>query len=210
MKAFDNDYLQSLSKNARAQLVNTLAGPRSAYLVGTLDLKGQTNLSILSSCVHLGSSPALLAIVIRPRLSPRHTYDNILATQYWTLNNVTSEIVKKAHQTSARYPREVSEFEAVGLTPQWHSDFLAPYVAESTLQIGLKLKETLHLAVNGTEFMIGEVQQWHTDPRAISEDGNIDLAFLGSLSVTGLDSYHKLNPLCRLSYAKIDQKVHEI
>jgi flavin reductase (DIM6/NTAB) family NADH-FMN oxidoreductase RutF len=210
MKSFFARDLEDLSKNVRAQFVNSLAGPRSAYLVGTQDAAGQSNLSIVSSCVHLGSNPALLAMVIRPRLAPRHTYDNILETKYWTLNNVTKAIVKKAHQTSARYAKEVSEFEAVGLTAQWRQNFLAPYVAESTLQIGLILKESIHLSVNNTEFLIGEVSEWHTDERAMAVDGDLDLEHLGSLSVTGLDSYHELKSLFRLSYAKVDQALSEL
>jgi len=209
MKSYSARELEDLEKNVRAQFVNSLAGPRSAYLVGTQDSTGQTNLSIVSSCVHLGSNPALLAIVIRPRLAPRHTYDNIIETEHWTLNNVTSAIVRQAHQTSARYAKQVSEFEAVALTPQWRQNFLAPYVAESTLQIGLKLKESIHLSVNGTELLIGEVTEWHTDEQAFSKDGNLDLAHLGSLSVTGLDSYFELKPLLRLRYAKVDQALSE-
>lgn len=210
MRTFGRLYLQDLEKNVRSQLVNSLAGPRSAYLVGTQNIRGETNLSIVSSCMHLGSNPPLLAIVIRPRASPRHTYENILENPYWTLNNVTSDIVKRAHQSSARYPREVSEFEAVGLTPRWSEGFFAPYVSESTLQIGLKLRETIHLSINGTKLMIGEIQEWNTDPLSISADGNIDLARLGSLCVTGLDSYQELDPLFRLSYAKPDEPVHEL
>jgi hypothetical protein len=42
--------------------------------------------------------------------------ENILETNFYTINHINKSSYKKAHQTSARYPKEVSEFEAVGLT----------------------------------------------------------------------------------------------
>jgi flavin reductase (DIM6/NTAB) family NADH-FMN oxidoreductase RutF len=201
------EQIEEMQKNPRANFVNALAGPRSAYLVGTQDLKGQTNLSVVSSCTHLGSDPALLAMIIRPRAVARHTLENILETKAWTFNNVTEVICKQAHQTSARYPKEVSEFEATGLTAGYHGDFVAPFVKESTLSIGMQWVQHVPLAINNTEMLIGRVEWVRIthDDCLNSEFGVLDLERLGSLAVIGLDHYHHIKKLYRLSYAKPDR-----
>ena len=58
--------IAAMAPQARALLINSLPGYKSAMLVGTCDAKGLTNLAIVSSHFHLGSSPPLLAMILRP------------------------------------------------------------------------------------------------------------------------------------------------
>jgi flavin reductase (DIM6/NTAB) family NADH-FMN oxidoreductase RutF len=202
--------LNRLEKTYRAKFINCLSGPKSANLIGTVDANGNENLSIVSSCVHLGADPALLGMVIRPRSVPRHTFDNLIETGFWTVNHATPALAKAAHQTSARYPKEVSEFAAVGLTPEYRGSFLAPYVRESVVQMGLKLIQVMPILHNDTEFVIGEILEVHFDDLLLQSDGYLDLAEAQSLAVSGLDHYLTTNSLFRLSYAKPDSSPEEI
>lgn len=202
--------LEAMEKRYRAKFINGLSGIKSANLVGTIDPDGNTNLSIVSSCVHLGANPALMGMVIRPRSVPRHTFDNLMATKEWTINHVNRDISKQAHQTSARYPKETSEFEATGLTPQFIDDFKAPFVKESHLKLAMKLVEVIPIKHNDTEFVIGEISQVILDDQWISEDGVVDLIQAGTIGVSGLDQYMTLNSLYRLSYAKPDKDPEEL
>ncbi len=113
-------------------------------------------------------------------------------------------MVKKAHQTAARYPESVSEFEAVGLTPLFSRTMMAPYVAESMIQVGLEWRETLDIKSNNTKMVVGEVVEVILAANYIANDGFIDLQKAGSLTVAGLDAYHTTSKLFRLSYAKPD------
>ncbi|HBF47730.1 MAG TPA: flavin oxidoreductase, partial [Shewanella frigidimarina] len=45
---------------------------------------------------------------------PRHTFENIMQTGLYTINHVNQSIYEQAHQTSARYDKDESEFEATG------------------------------------------------------------------------------------------------
>jgi len=83
-----------------------------------------------------GANPPLLGLLMRPLPDERHTYRNIRRTGCFTVNHVTEGILRKAHQTSARYPEEVSEFDACGLTPEFLGIHTAPYVNEATIKIG--------------------------------------------------------------------------
>ena len=202
--------LDQMEKTARAKFVNSLSGAKSANLIGTVDKSGQSNLSIVSSCVHLGADPALMAMIMRPRAVARHTMDNIVETKVWTVNHVHASIVKAAHQTSARYPKDVSEFRAVGLTEDFRPDFLAPYVKEAKVKLGLSLVRVIHLPENDTEMVIGQIQEVYFDKSHLLEDGTLSMARTGTVAVTGLDHYHNLESLMRLSYAKPDLDLAEL
>ena len=101
--------IAAMAPQQRALLINSLPGYKSAMLVGTCDATGQTNLAIVSSHFHLGSSPPLLAMILRPSTgnSERHTLRNLLETRCWTLNGFSLDDAAQAHQTSAPYPKAI-------------------------------------------------------------------------------------------------------
>ena len=194
----------------RAHFINSLSGFKSANLIGTQDVNGQTNLAIFSSVVHLGASPALVGFIMRPDNNDRHTLDNISISKQYTINQVSTAFYEKAHQTSARYPREKSEFDEVGLST-FHLDSInAPFVKESRLKYAVTLKEILPIPLNNTLFVIGEITDVICDQEVIKDDGYIDIESLQTVSVSGLDSYHISERLSRLSYAKPNMNPHEI
>ena len=197
--------LQAMEQRERTRLVNSLSGFKSANLIGSCDSQGAANLAVISSVVHLGSHPPLFGFIVRPCKRRRHTLDNILQTKHFTINSIGADFFKKAHQTSARYPKEVSEFESVGLTPYYDDDISAPFVLESALKIGLELKEHIQIESNHTQMLIGEVVTLHAPKKAFMPDGYLDLEALDTVTISGLDSYHVTQRLQRLSYAKPDE-----
>ncbi|AQP98360.1 MULTISPECIES: flavin reductase family protein [Pseudoalteromonas] len=199
---FTKAQIDALEKHTRTHLINSLSGYKSANLIGTQDLQGNTNLSIVSSVIHLGAHPPLVGMIMRPHSVPRHTFENILQSGVYTINQVNKSIYKQAHQTSARYDKEESEFDATGLTPQYFDDFTAPFVQESRLKYAVKFVENQHLAINGTELVIGEIMDVYLDKAALQSDGFLDLQAIETVAITGLDSYHTSNKLTRLPYAK--------
>ncbi len=194
--------IQAMDKRYRAAFVNSLSGFKSANLVGSQNLEGVHNLAIVSSVVHLGSDPALLGMVVRPPVVPRHSYENILATGSYTLNHVNDSIYEQGHQTAARYPEEVSEFEAVGLTPIYSATHQAPYVAEAHVRIGLQLAQTMPIELNGTVLVIGRITEVFYPEAAQAADGYLDIQKARTIALSGTDAYHNTNKLTRLSYAK--------
>ena len=199
--------IQTMDQRERARLINSLSGFKSANLIGTCDKQGLENLAVVSSVVHLGSNPPLFGFIVRPAESRRHTLENILETRHFTINSIGADFVQKAHQTSARYPKTASEFKAVGLTPYYDDMFPAPFVLESSLKIGLVLKEQISIESNQTQMLIGEVITIQAPKRAVMPDGCLDLEALDLVTISGLDSYHVTQRLHRLSYAKPDKSL---
>ena len=183
--------IAAMASQPRALLINSLPGYKSAMLVGTSDTAGQTNLAIVSSHFHLGSSPPLLAMILRPSTgsSERHTLHNLLETRCWTLNGFSLDHAAQAHQTSAPYPKDQSEFDACGFEAEWLAEFNAPFIKGSPLQIGCLLREHHPLEINGTHMIIGEVQHLHYPEPAQRSDGGLSLDAMGLVAVAGLDTY---------------------
>ncbi len=186
----------------RANFLNSLSGFKSASLIGTISDSGIPNLAIFSNIVHLGADPALIGFVNRPLAAAPDTIANIQATGVYTINHIHESFYQQAHQTSAKYPAEVNEFIAVGLTEQYREGIRAPFVQESKIQYCLTLKEIIPIQWNNTFFVIGAVEQIFLDDVLVGEDGFIDLHAAGSLASGGLDAYYAVAPLKRLPYAK--------
>ena len=194
--------IESMEKLARVQFANTLPGPKPISLIGSINSLGQTNLAPFSSVTHLGSNPALIGLISRPDLVDRHTLSNILDTHSYPINHVHSDILEQAHDCSARYPREISEFTATGLTPHFEPGITAPFVAESRFRFALDLVETIPITANDTILIIGKVRLVQLHEQHLSEDGSIDLTAIDSLASTALDTYFQLSQPTRLPYAK--------
>ncbi|KUG07133.1 flavin reductase family protein [Solirubrum puertoriconensis] len=197
--------IQAFDKIYRLNLVNSITGYKPANLIGTADASGATNVAIFSSVVHLGSDPAVLGMVTRPTTVPRHTYENIRATGCYTINHVHEGFVGAAHYTSANFAREESEFAACGLTPVYRDDFPAPYVAESHISVGLRLQEELPIRLNGTVLLIGSVEHVYLAPEVLQPDGSLHLGAVADVCISGLDGYHRVEPLARYAFARAGQ-----
>ena len=199
---------EQMEKQFRTNFINSLSGFKSVNLVGTISKEGVTNLAIFSQVFHVGANPALMGILVRPDSVKRDTLENIIATNFFTLNHISANFYKQAHQTSARYT--VSEFEACGLTPEFGQLHPAPYVKESHLKIGLQFAEKHDLSINGTILVIGKVIEVMVDKSYVGADGYIDIEKAGSVTCSALDAYHTTHKLARLTYAKPNKEVEEI
>jgi flavin reductase (DIM6/NTAB) family NADH-FMN oxidoreductase RutF len=196
--------LGKMEQRYRAQLINSVGGFKSVCLIGTTDANQLNNLAIFSSIVHIGANPPLICFVMRPDSVERHTLSNILETGYYTTNHLNEQIHQQAHQTSARYAKNESEFAATGLTPELKDNFIAPYVAESSIQLGVCFKQKIDLTINNTILIIGEIQHIYYPSNCLCTDGFLDIEKAGTITCSGLDSYHTTTVLHRLSYAKVD------
>ncbi|MGJ8644367.1 MAG: flavin reductase family protein [Luteolibacter sp.] len=202
MKSITSADLEAMDKLVRVQFANSLPGSKPISLVGSIDTEGNTNLAPFSSVTHLGSSPAMIGLVSRPDIVDRHTLSNILETNSYTINHLHPAILEQAHNCSARYPKDRSEFEATGLSPHFEDGIAAPFVAESRFRFSLELEETIPIKANNTILIVGRVSLIQILEEHLGADGSVDLPALGSLASTALDTYFQLTQPIRLPYAK--------
>ena len=197
------DAIMAMERIERLNLINSISGFKSANLIGTRNAGGQENLTVFSSVFHLGSNPPVLGCIVRPDVVPRHTLANIRETRFYTVNHIHESFHEKAHQTSAKYPKEVSEFDAVGLTPEYVESFVAPFVSEATVKLGLEITEEIPVKTNGTIMLVGTIRVAVFPDSIKSEDGTLEIEKAGTVAISGLNTYHSTRCLNKLGYARI-------
>jgi flavin reductase (DIM6/NTAB) family NADH-FMN oxidoreductase RutF len=202
-KHFSISELQTWDRFTRANFINSLSGFKSLSLIGTVNGAGVSNLAVFSNIVHLGADPALIGFINRPLSAAPHTIQNIQETGVYTVNLVTESMYKQAHQTSAKYPDGVSEFEMTGLTEEFREGCNAPFVAESPVQYVLKLEQVIPIELNNTFFVIGSLLEAYVPVGIQEEDGFLDLAKAGIITSLGTSGYYKTEKIDNLPYAKI-------
>ena len=199
------DDLKGLDRRYRLNLINSVTGVKPANLIGTRSEDHQDNLAIFSSVVHLDSNPAQIGMITRPQGEIlKDTYANILATGKYSINHVTKSCIEKAHYTSAKLEKEVSEFDRMNIKREFIGDFHAPFVADSSVKLGMRLLQNISLP-NGCIFIVGEVELAIIPDSSINELGQIDLEKSDAVGISGLNSYYSLKKITTLPYVRTNE-----
>jgi len=203
LKHFTPDGVLSMDKYYKRNLLNSISGYKSATLIGTQSPDGVSNLAVFSSVVHVGASPPLLGMVMRPLSVERQTYEYIKSQDgLYTINHIGLDWIDKAHYASAKFDRNTSEYDTCQLTESYHDDFPISYVAEAKLKMGMKLVEEHPIANNNTIFLVGAVQHLYIEETAILSDGNINLSSIDEVAITGLETYNKVERAGHFAFAR--------
>jgi len=174
----------------RINLINSCSGFKSANLIGTKSNLGIPNVAVFSSVTHLGSNPPLLGVIFRPVTDvPRNTYENIKETGQFTINHIDASIINDAHHTSAKYDKDVSEFDITGLEEEYKNGWHAPFVKNAPIQMALTYCEEYKIKANGTIQLIGEIKDLFIKSDLLEKDGFINLSKANVVAINGLDGY---------------------
>jgi flavin reductase (DIM6/NTAB) family NADH-FMN oxidoreductase RutF len=203
VKHFTKSDIEQMERFYRANLINAASGYKPANLIATVSPEGITNVAVFSSVVHLGADPALLAFVQRPVEAYGHTFKNIQASGYYTINHIHRSFLAQAHYTSAKFDAQTSEFEACALTPEWIAGFAAPFVEESQVKLGMRLVQTIPLELNNTTLVIGQVEHLIVSESALQDNGHLALDRVGDVAIAGLEHYFDVTALQSFPYAKV-------
>lgn len=187
----------------RINLINSCSGFKSANLIGTKSNLGIPNVAVFSSVTHLGSNPPLLGVVFRPVTDvPRNTYENIKETGQFTINHIDASIIQEAHHTSAKYDKDISEFEITALEEEYKNGWHAPFVKNAPIQIALTYCEEYEIKANGTIQLIGEIKDLFIQSELLEDDGFVNLSKANIVAINGLDGYVVPSLKERLAYQR--------
>lgn len=201
---FDKIDIQNLEKLNRINLANSITGIKPALLVGTKNSKNETNLAIFSSIVHISSNPFLLGFFLRTNKKIRRdTFENITETQVYSFNHINSSMIKRAHHTSIKFEKTVSEFDACKFKEEYIEDFVAPFVEESNVKIGMSLREIVEMECTESKLIIGKVEHLLLEHDYLENDFSLNLEKVNSISVCGLNHYYENIKNISLPYARL-------
>lgn len=154
-----------LGERETTLLVKSILIPRPIAWVGTVDATGATNLAPHSFFTMASEDPP---IVLFSSTTRKDTVANVEETGEFTISLVSRPLFEAANQTSAPYPREVSEFERAGLAEEDSALVAAPRVAASPAVLECTLEDVIPV---GTSFLVlGRVVRVAVDTDTLSTD----------------------------------------
>ncbi len=202
MISFDKEAIENLTYVKKINLVNSVTGYKSANLIGTKSKTGVTNVAVFSSVTHFGSNPAILGFVLRPTTVIRNTYENIKETGVFTINPIFKSNIKDAHHTSAKYPKDVSEFDKTSLEEEYKDNWEAPFVKKAPIQMAMEYLEEYEIKANGTILVLAEIKKIYVREDLLEDDYLINLTKGEIAAINGLDTYAVPTNNLRLSYQR--------
>ena len=202
MAFYDYNDIQNLEKIFKINLINSCSGFKSANLLGSISEEGISNVAVFSSVTHLGSKPPTLGFILRPTTVPRDTYKNIKDSGVFTINHIHEAIIEDAHHTSAKYPKEVSEFDKTNLEEEFKGKFKAPFVKGAPVQMSMKFIEEVYVPSNDVMLIVSQIEELYIDDALLQADGLINLSKGNVATINGLDTYAIPNFKKQLSYQR--------
>ncbi|MEM7314660.1 MAG: flavin reductase family protein, partial [Planctomycetota bacterium] len=139
-----------------------LITPRPIAWVSTISNDGVTNLAPYSFFNGVGANPPSVVFcpVNRRDGSKKDTLLNIEQNGEFVVNIVSFQLAETMNQTSAEYGRDLSEFQACGLTELPSERVKAPRLAESAAQFECTLLQAIQLGTGpaGSNVVIGRIE----------------------------------------------------
>ena len=204
MKSISKETISQMDKIEKLNLINSCTGFKSANLIATKSIEGNTNVAIFSSVTHLGNSPSLIGFIFRPTTAPRDTYKNIMETGYFTVNHISVEMIEDAHHTSADHDSGVSEFEKTNLEEEYKEGFNIPFVKGSPVQLYCKFVNEYLIKENNTIHIIASIEHIFYDEILEHKDGWLQLDKGNIVSLNGVDGYFLPKLIDRFQSAQQD------
>jgi flavin reductase (DIM6/NTAB) family NADH-FMN oxidoreductase RutF len=172
--------------------------PRPIAWVSTLSSGGVANLAPFSFFNVVSSNPPMLAFSVglkwdaadAARGIPKDTLLNVRDNGEFVVNIVSRGVAELMNQTSAEYPANVSEFDAVGLTRIPSQMVRPPRVGESLIQMECRLHQIIEFGTNpgAGNLVIGEILCFHIDD-SVYRNGHIAIDVLQPVGRLAGSSY---------------------
>ncbi|WP_372826005.1 flavin reductase family protein [Polaromonas sp.] len=151
----------AITEYQRYKLMASLIVPRPIALITTLSEDGVVNAAPFSMFNMLGEEPPIVMVSIN-RLQDgqlKHTAANIVRTGEFVVHLTDEAMAAQMHRCGERFPADVSELAAVGLTAAPSKRVKPPRIAEAPAAFECTLYETLETA--SRQIFIGQVHWLH-------------------------------------------------
>jgi len=131
---------------------------------------------------------------------PLHIEEN----RAYTINHIHPEFTKQAYYTSAKFDRNISEFERCGLTKVYIDGCRVPFVKKSHFKMGMRFKEAIPIPLSGTTLIIGEIE-YISIPDSAMNNHDIDFEQANSMGISKLNSYYKVKKIEQYPYVIVSE-----
>ena len=175
--------------------------PRPIAWVTSLDEAGRLNAAPFSCYTFVCKKPPMICINIGRREDRlKDTATNIEAHGDFVVNVVTVDAAQVMHETSADYPPDVSEVEALGLETLPSTLVAPPRLAISPIHLECRLHQIIELGEERDRLVIGEVVHFHVRDELLA-GGRIVTAALRPLARLGGPNYAALGEFMTMGFS---------
>ena len=152
------DDLQAMPKRRRTEFVQGLSGIKSLFAIITSD--GDTlNIAPFNSIVHISSNPARIGYISRPDNNHRHTLQNIITHQSFSINSVREEDLEEVVTCSENLPSDHSEFKGKSIEPTALNNNSIPALKHADVQIFCEYEEHVSIPSSQGILVIGRIRE---------------------------------------------------
>jgi flavin reductase (DIM6/NTAB) family NADH-FMN oxidoreductase RutF len=161
----------TLTRDQRYKLLTGLVVPRPIAWVSTLSLGGKVNLAPFSAFTFVSQEPPMVLVSFgRTAGVLRQTGENILRSGEFVVNIADQSLLGFLHDSSANYPPEESEADALELATAQSSVVAPPRVASAPAALECRLHLAIPFGREQNYSMIGEVLRYHVRPDLLVND----------------------------------------
>jgi len=160
----------AITEYQRYKLMASLIVPRPIALITTINADGVVNAAPFSMFNMLGEEPPIVMVSIN-RLQDgqlKHTADNIIANEEFVVHISDEAMATQMHRCGERFPADVSELAAVGLTSAPCKLVKPPRIAEAPAAFECTLHELIE--TTSRQIFIGRVRWLHAREGLIDTD----------------------------------------
>ncbi len=151
-----------LTPHQRYKLLVSLVVPRPIAWTTTLGASGIVNVSPFSFFNVLGADPPLVIISFNRGPDGQHkdTFVNAERTGEWVVNIADEALAETMHRTSADFPPEVSEAEALGLALEPSAAVKPPRIRDVPFSLECRLRQVIEIG-DDRRLLLGEGVHFH-------------------------------------------------
>lgn len=189
------------------KLMTGLVVPRPIAWITTLSSEGRVNLAPFSAFAFCCHKPPMISITVG-----LHEYDrkgelkdtvvNILRDREFVVNIANRSLLAALHASSAVYPPELSEVEALGLATCESATVRTPRLADAPAALECRLHSTIELGEAGDRIVIGRVTMFQVADHLL-RDGKVDTRTLDPIARLGGPNYATFGEIVTMPPAQV-------
>lgn len=188
------------------KLMTGLVVPRPIAWVTTLSPDGKINLAPFSAFTFCCHKPPMVTITVGlheydRRGELKDTLVNILREREFVVNIANQSLLEALHASSAVYPPELSEVEALGLSTCDSATIRTPRLADAPAALECRLHSTVELGEAGNRIVIGQVRMFQV--ANLLRNGKVDTRELNPIARLGGPNYAVLGEILTMPAAAV-------
>ncbi|WP_331234106.1 flavin reductase family protein [Natronorarus salvus] len=153
------------------RIMTTVTAPRPIAWISSMDSDGNDNLAPYSHYNNVCAAPPVVMFSAGTHRGLKDTTRNVLETEEFVINAVTTPLVEKMDSTSATLEPGDSEFGWANIAREESTAVSPPRVAESPVHLECILYDSMDVYNN--RMILGEVIHIHIDDSLLTE-GKVD------------------------------------